>query len=231
MNRWTLLQALIIVGIFISVGCSSGERNPLAPSDNTELQTGPVSATSPSNQPETHLWGFMNTVDFDPDPVGEEFHTANNINAYISRFTSSGNFSFALTWTDSDSYDRAYGIEIDSHNYCYVTGRAYGSGLIDFDPFAGEDLQPSPGAFLSKFDGSGVYYWARTWGSDNYNNETTGYGLQAADSGAIFVVGTFDGTDVNFAPSGDPCFEPEYTLDATNGYDMFIVKYRSDGCW
>ena len=177
--------------------------------------------------------GFTDVVDFDPDPVGEEFFSASGFDAYISRFSSSGNYQFALTWSGSGAWEIAYGITINPSNIVYVTGQAYASGgaSVDMDPFGGGDMKPAVGAFLSKFDGSGVYYWSRTWGSGLTGTETTGYGVHYADEGAVFVVGAFDGTSVEFAPTGDPCFNHSDLLHSLGGLDTFIAKYRSDGCW
>ena len=63
------------------------------------------------------------------------------------------------------------------------------------------------------------------------DSETAGYGVHGADRGAVLAVGAFDGTEVDFAPREYPCDEPEYLLDSLGSLDMFIVKYRSDGCW
>jgi hypothetical protein len=109
----------------------------------------------------------------------------------------------------------------------YVTGYFTGTS-VDFnpDPIA-VDPHSSNGAediFLSKFDSSGTFVWARTWGgSDNFWGDW-GYGVAVDGSGNAYVTGYFWGDSVDFDPgtSVDP--------HSTNGdYDIFLSKFDSNG--
>ena len=160
---------------------------------------------------------FYGTADFDPD--GGDPHTANGYDdVFLSKFDSSGNFEWARTWGGS-SYDYGNGVAVDGSGNVYVTGRF--SGTVDFDPDGGD---PHTGngyyaAFLSKFDSSGNFDWARTWGGSGYD---WGEGVAADGSGNVYVTGYFEDT-VDFDPGGgDP--------HTSNGErDVYLSKFDSSG--
>jgi len=160
---------------------------------------------------------FRDTVDFNPD--GGDPHTSNgNGDAFLSKFDPSGNFMWARTWGGS-WVDRGYGVAADDSGNVYVTGIFYYT--VDFNP-AGGDPHTSNGdydAFLSKFDSSGNFEWARTWGGSESDR---GQGVAADGSGSIYATGFFYGT-VDFNPSGgDP-------HTSNGGPDVFLSKFDSSG--
>ncbi len=166
---------------------------------------------------------FWYTVDFDPGG-GWDYHTSNGQeDVFLSKFDSSGNFQWALTWggTIHGDYDRGQGVAVDGSGNVYVTGKYMGT--VDFDPGDGWDYHYSNGqeenAFLSKFDSSGNFAWARTWGG-LYSDQ--GYGVAVDGSGNAYVTGYFQDT-VDFNPGGgDP--------HTSNGFpDVFLTKFDSSG--
>jgi hypothetical protein len=99
-----------------------------------------------------------------------------------------------------------------------VTG--YFDGTVDFDPGSGVDPHSSNGAediFLSKFDSSGNFIWARTWGVGN------GYGVVVDGSGNAYVTGWFYDT-VDFDPGSEI---DNHTSNGIN--DIFLSKCDSSG--
>jgi hypothetical protein len=161
-----------------------------------------------------YFWG---TVDFDPssgDP-----HTSNgSYDVFLSKFDSSGNFEWARTWGGSDM-DRGMGVAADGSGNVYITGDFW--SIVDFDP-GGGNPHTSNGVndvFLSKFDSSGNFKGAWTWGGSSYDR---GSGVVADGSGYVYVTGDFVGT-VEFDPSGgDP--------HTSNGsYDVFLSKLDASG--
>ncbi len=161
---------------------------------------------------------FMGTVDFDPD--GGDPHTSNGSDdIFLSKFDSSGNFEWARTWGGGLDWDSGSGVAADWLGNVYVTG--YFTGTVDFDPDGG-DSHTSNGkrdVFLSKFDSSGNFEWARTWGGSDYDS---GNAVATDGSGSVYVTGGFYGT-VDFDPDGsDP--------HTSNGWgDVFLSKFDSSG--
>ena len=168
---------------------------------------------------------FEGTVDFDPG--GGDIHTSNgSTDVFLSKFDSSGNFKGARTWGGS-LWDEARGVAADGSGNVYVTG-FFGS-TVDFDP-GGGDPHTSNGdldAFLSKFDSSGNFDWARTWGGSIWDE---GWGVTADGSGNVYVTGYFRET-VDFAPTDPPCNEDPDAHTAKGYQDVFLTKYLPDGCW
>ncbi len=129
-------------------------------------------------------------------------------------------FGWARTWGGSGN-DYSQGVATDGSGNFYVSGRF--AGIVNFDPGDGIDSHTANGSFdvfLSKFDSSGDFVWARTWGglfSD------IGYGVAADGSGNVYVTGVFNGT-VDFDP--DDGVDPHTT---NGGEDVFLSKFNSSG--
>ena len=166
---------------------------------------------------------FRHTVDFDPGP-GLDEHVANGFEGgFLSKFDASGDFIGARTWGESGGIENQ-GVIVDDSGNVYVTGCF--SETVDFDPGPGADNHTSIGqtdSFLIKFDSSGDFVWARTWGGENVTGEGEGGNEIAIDnSGRIFVAGRFQGpTDFDPGPGVD-----EHT---SVGVAVFVSKFESNG--
>ncbi len=160
---------------------------------------------------------FSATVDFDPD--GGDPHTSNNIaDVFLSKFDSSGNFEWARTWGDGCGY----GVAADGSGNVYVAGFFW--DIVDFDP-GGGDPHTSNGEwdiFLSKFDSSGNFGWACTWGGADFDY---GHGVAADGSGNVYVTGEFLGT-VDFYPGGWIDYHSSHGKS-----DVFLSKFDSSGAY
>jgi hypothetical protein len=168
---------------------------------------------------------FQGTVDFNPDPTAEDLHSSNgDYDFFLSKFDPSGTFVWACTWGGSeggdDSLESGSGVAVDGLGNVYVAG--YFVGIVDFDPGPGVDLHSSDffDIFLSKFDSSGTFMWARTWGG---SDPDLGSDVAVDGSGDVYVTGWFWGpTD----------FDPGTGVDlhSSNGdYDIFLSKFDSSG--
>jgi hypothetical protein len=165
---------------------------------------------------------YQAIVDFDPGS-GVDNHTSNgNSDVFLSKFNSSGAFVWAKTW-GATFLDSGFNVALDGSSYAYVTG--YFSLTADFDPGTGIDNHISIGtedAFLSKFDSSGAFLWARTWGGTVDDN---GRDVAVSGSGQPYVAGYYQGT---------ADFDPGLSVDnhASNGnYDVFLSKFDSSGAF
>ena len=171
---------------------------------------------------------YVDVVDFNPD-AGEDIHTSNGGNdIFLSKFTSSGDFLYALTWGGINWNEEGWDVSIDDAGNVYVSGR-FVYTPVDFDPGPGEDWHYSKGwdeIFLSKFNNDGEYQWARTWGGgwiEEYGD--IGYGTAVDPEQNVFVCGSFK-------DQGD--FDPGESEDIqkSNGVeDAFLIKFLSNGNW
>ena len=163
---------------------------------------------------------FKGSADFDPGD-GTDIHSSNagGIDVFLSKFDASGTFVWARNWGNGIGHDVAV---VDS-GHLFVTGRTW--GVVDFDPSSGEDIHSSnwPAVFLSKFDTTGNYLWARTWGGIFGLWDDTGWGVTTDDLGNAYVAGFFNGSS-DFDPG------PDSDIHSSNGYiDAFLSKFSSNG--
>jgi hypothetical protein len=163
---------------------------------------------------------FQASVDFNPG-AGVDNHTSNgSYDAFLSKFDSSGNFSWAKTWGGSNAED-GLGVAVDSSGSAYATG--FFQGIVDFDPGSGIDEHTSNGyndVFLSKFDSSGNFLWAKTWGGSSTDGS---YGVAVDSSGSVYVAGEFRET-VDFDPGSGV---DNHT--ANGSCDIFLSNFDSSG--
>jgi hypothetical protein len=168
---------------------------------------------------------FSRTVDLDPG-TGEDWHEAQGYNdCFLSKIDSSGTFQWAKTWGSTDygsySFEVGYDLVLDVYGDIIVTGSF--NGDTDFDPGPGEDIHPGNEycTFISKFNTSGEFKWARTW-STGYNNW---FHIATDGSGNILVDAQFRGsTDFDPGPG-----EVWMTASSQIGVDWFLSKFNSSG--
>jgi hypothetical protein len=165
---------------------------------------------------------FKGTVDL--NPTGGDQHTSDKYgDAFLTKFDSSGNFDWARTWGWSKT-DKGVGVITDNLGSVYVTG-CFETGLlegaVDFNPDGGAPYKSNglTDVFLSKFDSSGTFDWARVWGGSSHD---CGTGVAADSSGNVYVTGYFHGT-VDFNPAGGECHASKGPRDA------FISRFNSSG--
>jgi hypothetical protein len=162
---------------------------------------------------------FGATVDFDPGS-GLDSHTSNGgDDVFLSKFEPSGNFAWARTWGGSEN-DEGCSVSIDSSGNAYLTGRF--EETVDFDPGAGVDNHSAKGSydvFLSKFELSGNFIWARTWAGSSTD---VGEAVAIDASGNPVITGSFGGA-VDFDPGAG------IDNHTSNSIDAFLSKLDSNG--
>jgi hypothetical protein len=134
---------------------------------------------------------FQGEADFDPGS-GVDNHTSNGgYDMFLMKLDQSDNFLWARTWGGSD-WDKAYQVKVDNSGNLYVTGEF--TGIVDFDPGAGVDeetAQFGQDACLVKYNASGEYQYALTWGG---NGDDSARGIAFDGSGNVFVTGWLNAT-------------------------------------
>jgi len=119
-----------------------------------------VAVDDEGNSYSTGYFRTFTQTDFDPGP-GEDWHTSNSDDIFLSKFDNDGEFQWARTWGGS-STDEGHGVEV-ADGYVYVTG--FFRYTADFDTGTGTDDHTASGSedvFLTKFDTDGNFIWAET---------------------------------------------------------------------
>ncbi len=121
--------------------------------------------------------------------------------------------------------DIAYAIDTDADGNIYVAGSF--SNDVDFDPGPGVYELSADGtidAFLCKYNPQGEFAWAVSWGGPWSNETDYAYDVEIDSSGGVYVIGEFEGTSVDFDPGSG-----EEMRDSNGAFDVFLVKYDTDG--
>jgi hypothetical protein len=168
------------------------------------------------------------TIDFDPDGGGAVYPAHDSgfvVDVFLSKFNSGGIFQWVKTWGAQGTDDAGGILAVDGENNVYVAGR-YASVDCDFDPWGAPDIHSSAGshdAFVSKFNPSGTFIWAKTWGSTGWDTATS---LFVDDSNNLYVSGKFEGL-VDFNPSGSST-----ETRSSNGLgDAFFSVFSESGAF
>jgi hypothetical protein len=163
---------------------------------------------------------FQNTPDFDPNVGTYNLTSSGNVDIFISKLDSDGNFIWAKA-LGSTNGDYGYSIALDASGNVYTTGYFYGT--VDFDPGEGKFNLISTGEteiFISKLNASGDFTWAKRLGGSAHDE---GHSITIDDLGNIMTTGMFSGT-ADFDPNVGT-----YNLTSSGGVDIFISKLDSDG--
>lgn len=169
---------------------------------------------------------FFDGADFDPGPGTYFMSSPGNMDVFILKLNSSGNFLWAKQLGGA-AEDNGYSIAVDADGNVYTTG--------DFEDTA--DFDPGPGIynmisaynpfiyyrrdiFVSKLDSSGNFLWAKKMGG---MEEDIAYSIVVDDSGNAFTTGSFrDSAD----------FDPGtgvHHLVSIDQDNIFISKLDSSG--
>lgn len=183
---------------------------------------------------------FTGVIDFNPDPLNVDLHSSygGSIDAYLTKYDSSGLYQWTKTWGGSDR-DVAYGVEVDNLGNAYVVGPY--RYTVDFNPDpAVDDMHTSnfPGEnniYVSKFSPGGSLVWVRTWGPapvpDRISSGAEAYHAVVRDD-SLYVVGDFSGDLTDFNPWGSHDWhQNHYPNKLTDPilFDAFLAKFSLDG--
>ena len=165
---------------------------------------------------------FQGTADFDPGTGTAELTSAGELDIFISKLDTNGDFVWAKGMGGTLE-DRGYGLSIDTSGNVYTTG--FFQGTVDFDPGAGTfDLINASGydIFISKLDTNGGFAWAKSMGG---TLDSEGRGLSVDTSGNVYSTGYFRGT-VDFDPANGTT---EIIASIGGSQDIFVSKLDTNG--
>ena len=171
---------------------------------------------------------FSETVDFDPDPVGEDLHTSNGsfrFDASISAFTPDGDYLWGGGWGGTER-DQAYDIAVDGFDNIFIIGKY--QYTADFDITDGEDIRTSAGGediFLSVFRPDGERWYTLTFGGESIEE---GNSVYATEDGICGFAANFasDTIPIDWNPGPE-----EYFLVPEGSVDPILVKLMPGGVW
>ncbi len=123
---------------------------------------------------------------------------------------------------NNNGYDPGYGVTTDSSGNIYVVGSF--SPPVDFNPGMGEDIPPSGGAYIVKYDSVGSYNGVITWGAHYDTGWDNAFGVAADPSGNLYVTGDYGGTS-DFGLE----YEDGHTSNGLN--DAYLMKIPWGSIW
>ena len=166
---------------------------------------------------------FQDTVDFDPGAGTSNLTSAGNLDIFISKLDTDGDFMWAKRLSGTDS-EGGVSITVDSSGNVYTTG--YFNSTVDFDPGAGTSNLTSAGntdIFISKLDTDGDFVWAKRMGG---TEDDRGASIAVDSSGNVYTTGPFYDT-VDFDPGAGTSNLTAAGVDGEG--DFFISKLDTDG--
>jgi len=165
---------------------------------------------------------FAGPVDFDPS-ASSAILNSNSGTAFLAKYNSNGQYQWAFNLGAPDISNAIFDLVLDPANNVYITGYFQGSN-IDFDPSAATAPLSSAGsyeAFVAKYTSAGQYLFAFKMGGGGMD---VGRGITLDNSSNIYVVGDFQGTNIDFDPSVSV-----NNLSSNGNSDVFLGKYTSNG--
>jgi len=157
---------------------------------------------------------FSGTQDFDPGVGTVTLSAIGNIDVFIVKLNSSGNFIWA-NQIGGAGFENARAIHIDSNDDVYTTGEF--SGTVDFDPGVGTFNLNSVSSvcYISKLSSAGVFTWAKIIEA-NANN--IGTSISTDGSSNVYITGSYMGTaDFDTGPSIT-------NIISQGAEDIFVLK-------
>jgi len=169
--------------------------------------------------------GFTGTVDFDPSVGIFSMTSTGNVDMFITKLTTDGNFVWAKRFGGTGTNTTFVRSVASDGNGVYTTGNF--SGTIDFDPNTGTQLRTSAGStsfsdiFISKLDVNGNFSWAYRLGRSSASD--FGRAIAVDATGNVYSAGTFSGT-VDFDPGAGTS-----NLIGGGATDLYIHKLNNAG--
>lgn len=145
------------------------------------------------------------------------------MDAYVAQYDDAGNFIWAKQISGSNN-EEGKSISTDVFGNVYSLGNFEGASQVDFDPgnniFSMSPAAGSYDAYITKFDGSGAFVWARQLGGSDLDR---GYSIKVDNQGNVITTGFFSG-QADFDPGAG-----NVSFNSSGFRDMFISKLDNNG--
>lgn len=165
---------------------------------------------------------FDGVVDFNPGSATNTLVSNGNMDVFISKLDSQGNYLWANS-VGGLQQDEALGLDIDLFKNVIVGGGF--RSQVDFDPGSGITTRTAQGfndAFLMKVDSLGNFQWVNSFGSTSGSLTDEVNNVAVSDDGVVLATGTYSGM-VDFDPSAGSS-----TLSSLD-VEIYISRFRPNG--
>lgn len=166
---------------------------------------------------------FLSMVDFDPSSVNYLVSSSGDMDGFIAKYDSNGNFK----WVRSQGgglFDIANSIALDITGNVYVVGvfksanfESQGNPVPPFIAMGAEDI------FFAKYDTAGVFKWSNPVGG---SGRDIAKGIAVDKSGNAYLTGSFQGS-VDF----DPGTAINLSVGLGTQDAIFYAKYDPSGAY
>jgi hypothetical protein len=169
---------------------------------------------------------FQGTCDFDPGVGSTNLISAGGYDAFLAKYSSTGNLVFAGKIGGNQDYSATYSdigndVEFDSDGNMYFIGNF--CGTVDLNPGSGTQTATINGQvndmFIVKLDPQGSFIWAFSQGSSFLDD---GSSLAISSQKSIYIGGEFQ-LIMDFDPSPGT-----FNIQSTGSINMFLQ--RIDQC-
>ncbi|MBK9981589.1 MAG: SBBP repeat-containing protein [Saprospiraceae bacterium] len=168
---------------------------------------------------------FQGTVDFDPSENGTSNLITNDIDIFVSKLNTNGDFVWAKKMGGTTYIDQGRSIAVDANGNVYTTGIF--AGTSDFDPgtaihnLISADINTTD-IFVSKLDANGNFVWAGHLGGI-YNDFDNSITVNVNEN--VYTTGQFKGIS-DFDPGNGTYNLPSCYDDLNLEYypDIFVAK-------
>ena len=176
-----------------------------------------------------YVTGETNSTDFPTTPGA--FQTVCNggsgcatySDAFVTKLNSTGSALVYSTYLGGNSYDRPFGIAVDSSGNAYVTGWTRSTDFPTKNALQPQNIGGSSNAFVTKLNASGsaLDYSTYLGGGGEY-----GFGIAVDGSGNAYVTGITGSTDFPTTPGA---FQTTCSSGGACIQVAFVTKYNPTG--
>ena len=167
---------------------------------------------------------FQNTVNFDASG-GTDSHVSNgDMDIFITKYNANGSYGWTRTIGGTGT-DAGYSIAFGKDDTLCMTGTFSGSN-VSFNGADSAAIYSSNGqtdVFVTCYKTDGSYVRTYAFGG---TGSDSGQSVTIDNEGAVYVVGDFSGTDIDFNPGGETSLH-----SAIGSTDSYISKFLSDGTY
>ncbi len=169
---------------------------------------------------------FHDTATF-PFGGGDTLVPTGNTDVFLAKFNPAGHLIWVKGFGGSNA-DAGLGVATDPATGDVILTGTIGAGIADFNPADTNGNITSAGSndvFLARYDSSGNYIWAKSFGGSGAENVSS---VTIDGGGNIYIAGDFKSATAYFNPG--VAGSGELTISgSTKNADAYIAKYDGNG--
>lgn len=167
-------------------------------------------------------WFSSSTIIFGSDILTNPYSGSNTSDMFLAKYDANGNVLWAKR-AGGTNWDDAVSIAIDANDNIYVTGGFYSPSIIFGNDTLMNTSSGTYDVFIVKYSATGDILWAKSTGG---NSEDIAHSIAIDNNGNVLVTGWFASYTIIF---GSTTLTNVYTDNTIYAYDMFLVKYDTNG--